>query len=1730
MKRIITSIAVSFFALLMIAGCSDSKKQITKLEDLKGVSIGAMTGTTGEQLAKERFPEATVKSFDDIMDAVAALKSGQIDAVITGFPAATNVCKHNQDLDLISEPVDFESTSVAVRKGSGKLLTDLNKIIAELHSNGTLKDMSRRWLKRDLSPYEEVEIKLPTKGEILKIGTSATREPFCFVDAKRNVTGHDGELARRIGAMLGRPIEFVDMKFSALIPALKSKKVDMIVAGMTATEERKKSVDFSEPYFQNSQVIIVKKVADEKPVEENKILKLKSVDDVKDKRVGVLLGSTHDNYAMKNLPKATVLQYKSPSELILAVRSGKVDAAMYTYETLQEILRADKDLEIFGDTLFTSPIAMGFNKTNDALREKFNTFLKKIKGDGTFKNMVDRWIVKGETNMPEIKNPKTNGTLIVGTVSDKGLPFTIVKDGKMIGFDMELAQRFAAYLGKELKLADMEFGSLIAAVSTNKIEMIASTLMITEERAKQIDFSDPYMRLGASLFALKKNIEHVKKGKLKNINDIANRRIGVYEGTINDAFVTEKYPDAEIKRFDNSADMFLSLKTKKIDVAFIDQISAKLYLKSESELGVLSDKVFEKPLGIGFNKNNPDLRKKFNEFLRTIKTDGSFDKMYKRWCVDDPGKAILSRLKVSQNSPVIKLGVTAIEDLPYVAFIEGKFVGLDIELLQKFAENIGKRLEIVTMDFPALLAALNSGKVDMIADGLTITEEREKQIDFSDSYLDYKAAVIARKDDIEIASAPARFWKLKTLYDIADKRVGVYAGTIYDAFVQKHFPKADAKQFTTVADMIIAMKTDKIDAAFFDMTSAKVVMESNPELGLVTDDVLEFPIGYGFNKNNQALRQNFNKFLKEIKADGTFDVIYKRWFVDNPQHAKMPKIEMDKSGKPLTLGITAGDLPNSAIINNEHVGFDIEMLKTFAKRKGYNMKIQTMEFSSLIAALAAGKVDIIAGGISITDERKKQIDFSDAYMRVKSALLALKKNIYYDNAKSGKLKTLGDIANKRVGVYAGSIHDAFVQKHFPNAEAKQFTTVADMILALKTNKIDAALFDETGGKVLMKSNPEIGIVTNEVIDLPVGYGFNSKNSALREKFNNFLKTTKADGTYDVIYKRWFVDDPEKAQMPEIEFDKNSKPLTLGVAVGDLPNSAIINNEHVGFDIEMLKTFAKREGFNMKIVTMEFSSLIAALAAGKVDIIADGISITEEREKQIDFSDPYNIVKSVVLALNTNIYSDNTKSKKLKVLDDIADKKVGVYEGTVHDGFVAKKYPQAGISRYNSSADMILSLKTGKIDVAMLDLITAKLLLKANPDVGILTENALSMPLGIGFNKKNPELKKQFNEFLSTLKSNGSFDEIYKRWCVEDAENAVMPEHKFSKNSPVLKVAVAVEDLPYVAYMKGKYVGIDIELLQKFAEYKGYQLKIMQMEFPSLVAALASGKVDIISDGIAITEERQKQIDFSDSYMDFKTAVIALNENLAGSENIANNTEEESKEPSAFISFFSGIAESFHNNIIIENRYLLIIDGLETTAIISILSIIFGTFLGGLICFMRMSKNKFLLSFSKVYISILRGTPVLVLLMIIFYVVFASIDIDPVVVAVIAFGLNFAAYVSEMYRTGIEGVDRGQTEAGIAMGFTKITTFIYIIMPQAARRILPVYKGEVISLVKMTSIVGYIAVQDLTKASDIIRSRTFDAFFPLIMVAVLYFIISWLLMVLLGYIERKTNPKLKTKRG
>jgi len=716
------------------------------------------------------------------------------------------------------------------------------------------------------------------------------------------------------------------------------------------------------------------------------------------------------------------------------------------------------------------------------------------------------------------------------------------------------------------------------------------------------------------------------------------------------------------------------------------------------------------------------------------------------------------------------------------------------------------------------------------------------------------------------------------------------------------------------------------------------------------------------------------------------------------------------------------------------------------------------------------------------------------------------------------MKGLEDVLDKRIGVLLGSCHDNYATQHHPDATILRYQNVSDMLVALNQDKVDVAYFDHASLPDVFSKNPGLDVVAQDVFFAEIAAAFNQENDTLRIRFNAFLKEIRENGVHEDMIDRWMVKGDTR--MPEIPNAGGNGTLRVGVVSdGGLPSTILQDGVLAGFDIELPMRFAAYLGKEFVPVDLQFGAMLASLASKKIDLTTCQMMITEEREKMVDFSDPYHDSGISIIARSENI--EKPPTALLSKLDDIADKRVGIFSGTVHDAFMAEHYPKAQVFLYDNTADMMLSLKTGKIDAAMFDLITARLILKHNADLAILSDDVFSMPLGLGFDKKNRALRDKFNLFLKEIHEDGTYDQMYQRWFVDDAEASVMPEIKNHPSGKKLMVAVSVEDLPYVAWMNGEYVGFDIEMVRRFAERAGYNIEIITIDFPGLIAALASGKVDMITDGIAISEERSKQIDFSDSYAYFETAVVAAKKNM--------QTYQGENTPEKRMPFFKALATSFHNNLILESRYLLILDGLKVTLIISILSALMGTLIGGLICFMRMSTRKILSGTAKIYISLIRGTPVLVLLMIIFYVIFASVNINPVLVAVIAFGINFGAYVSEMFRTSIESIDPGQREAGIASGFTKVRTFIHIIMPQALRRVLPVYQGEFISLVKMTSIVGYIAVQDLTKASDIIRSRTFDAFFPLIMASVVYILIAWLLTWALGSVEISVDPKRKRRR-
>ena len=221
----------------------------------------------------------------------------------------------------------------------------------------------------------------------------------------------------------------------------------------------------------------------------------------------------------------------------------------------------------------------------------------------------------------------------------------------------------------------------------------------------------------------------------------------------------------------------------------------------------------------------------------------------------------------------------------------------------------------------------------------------------------------------------------------------------------------------------------------------------------------------------------------------------------------------------------------------------------------------------------------------------------------------------------------------------------------------------------------------------------------------------------------------------------------------------------------------------------------------------------------------------------------------------------------------------------------------------------------------------------------------------------------------------------------------------------------------------------------------------------------------------------------------------------------------------FILWWDGISATFEKCFIRDDRYLLLVDGIGVTIKVSLLAVALGIVIGLIIALCNLSRSKFLNFLGKIYTDVIRGTPSVTQLMIIYFVVFATVNWEKWIIASIAFGINSGAYVSEIIRAGILSIDKGQTEAGRSLGLNGAQTMISIVIPQAVKNIFPALCNEFIVLIKETAIVGYVGLVDIQKAGDFIKSSTFEAFMPLIATAIIYFILIKILTVILGYVEK-----------
>lgn len=486
-----------------------------------------------------------------------------------------------------------------------------------------------------------------------------------------------------------------------------------------------------------------------------------------------------------------------------------------------------------------------------------------------------------------------------------------------------------------------------------------------------------------------------------------------------------------------------------------------------------------------------------------------------------------------------------------------------------------------------------------------------------------------------------------------------------------------------------------------------------------------------------------------------------------------------------------------------------------------------------------------------------------------------------------------------------------------------------------------------------------------------------------------------------------------------------------------------------------------------------------------------------------------IITAAVIVLITGCGSDDISSSEnsIRSADDLPGKRIAVQLGTTGDIY-ASDYEAEGsvIERFNKGADAVQSLKLGKADCVIIDQQPAEAFAKLNPSLHILETAFAEEEYAICISKEKSELREQINSAIRELRENGTLEKIKSNYIGDDTKGKFPYEHKneTERTGGTLKMATNAAFEPYEYIENGVITGIDIDMAQAVCDILNMNLVVDNIEFDAIINSVQSGKSDVGIAGMTITEDRLKSIDFTEPYT---TAIQVI---------IVND---------GAVSADMSLSEKIHNNFIEDDRWKYITEGLCTTLIISLGAVLIGTFLGFAIAVIRSScdktgKFRIINTILRMYLTVIRGTPTMIQLLIIYYVIFASSDINKVAVAVIAFGLNSSAYIAEIVRGGIMSIDQGQFEAGRSLGFTHWQTMIYFIIPQAFKNVLPALCNEFIVLIKETSISGYIGIMDLTRGGDFIRSRTYEALLPLLTVAVVYLIIVVVLTNLVSKLERR----------
>ena len=494
---------------------------------------------------------------------------------------------------------------------------------------------------------------------------------------------------------------------------------------------------------------------------------------------------------------------------------------------------------------------------------------------------------------------------------------------------------------------------------------------------------------------------------------------------------------------------------------------------------------------------------------------------------------------------------------------------------------------------------------------------------------------------------------------------------------------------------------------------------------------------------------------------------------------------------------------------------------------------------------------------------------------------------------------------------------------------------------------------------------------------------------------------------------------------------------------------------------------------------------------------------------------WGIQETIVSGEQRQEQSDQGSVPEFQEFSDLSGKTVSMLTGAPFEELVKSHVPDVGeFTYYSSMADMLLALKTGKTDAILNNNAVATLAINQNSDLALFPHNLKDGVFGYAF-AKGDSRRDEWQEALDRIPEE-KLDELWEKWTGMDESVKHVPEQDWPGKNGTVKAAMCdtLEPISYVGE-NGELIGFDVELILLMAKELDVHVSFTGMELASVLSSVQSGKAQLGGGSIIATDERKELVDFVEYYpANFVLVVRAV--------------ADKSSSVSGVLSFLSDLRDSFYRTFIKENRYTMVLSGLWLTILMSLSAGGAGFVLAYLLVLLRYKNLRVPNALISAYESLVAGIPAVVILMVFYYIIFGKSSIPAVAVAIIGFSLIFGARAHGAIWNATSAVDDGQREAALALGYTMDMSFKRVILPQAKRIYAPVLQSQFVSLLKETSVAGYIAVVELTRAGDLIRSRTMEAFFPLIAIALIYFVLTRLLTKAAD-LARKASERKKEAR-